>query len=349
MKRIPYILLAASVILASCGGNKSEKTTKETTAQKADTAKKKVTPVSVTEVQPEDFIAYVEVQSQIASDENVNATAQAPGVIRSINVHVGQHVGAGQVLASLDAAAIEQQIKAQEVQLNLFKQLYDKQQALWAQQIGTEVQLMQAKAQYEGALKGKDALVAQRNMYRITSPISGTVDQVNIKLGDVASPGMNGIRVVDINKMKAEASLGENYLGKVHSGDRVTLVLPDINDSIKTTLTYVAQAVDPVSRAFLVQVKLGNNKKLHPNMSCKMKIANYENKSALVVPVQVIQKTGNGDMVYVADGNVARAVVVTTGRNANGMVEVLSGIKAGDKVVTQGYAELDNGQQITIQ
>lgn len=345
MKRIPYIIVAASVILASCGGGKTEKQT----TQKTDTTKKKTVPVSVTEVQPQDFIAYVEVQSQIASDENVNATPQAPGVIRSINVHVGQRVGVGQVLATLDAAAIEQQIKAQDVQLNLFKQLYDKQQALWAQQIGTEVQLMQAKAQYEGALKGRDALIAQRNMYRITSPISGTVDQVNIKLGDVASPGMNGIRVVDINKMKAEANLGENYLGKVHAGDRVTLVLPDINDSIQTTLTYVAQAVDPVSRAFLVQVKLGNNKKLHPNMSCKMKIANYENKSALVVPVQVIQKTGQGDMVYVADGNTAKSVMVTTGRNSNGMVEILSGLSAGDKVVTQGYAELDNGQQIVIQ
>lgn len=346
MKRIPYIIIAASVILASCGGGKTEK---QQTTSKTDTTKKKTVPVSVTEVQPQDFIAYVEVQSQIASDENVNATAQAPGVIRAINVHVGQRVGVGQVLATLDAAAIEQQIKAQEVQLNLFKQLYDKQQALWAQQIGTEVQLMQAKAQYEGALKGKDALIAQRNMYRITSPISGTVDQVNIKLGDVASPGMNGIRVVDINKMKAEANLGENYLGKVHAGDRVTLVLPDINDSIKTTLTYVAQAVDPVSRAFLVQVKLGNNKKLHPNMSCKMKIANYENKGALVVPVQVIQKTGNGDMVYIADGNTAKSVMVTTGRNSNGMVEILSGLSAGDKVVIQGYAELDNGQQIAIQ
>ena len=346
MKRIPYILIAA-IILASCGGDKSTK--QETATTKTDSTKKKVTAVSVMEVQPQDFIGYVEVQSQIASDENVNATAQAPGVIKSINVHVGQRVGKGQVLASLDVAAMEQQIKGQEVQLNLYKQLYDKQQALWAQQIGTEVQLMQAKAQYEGALKQKDGLIAQRNMYRIVSPISGTVDQLNIKLGDVAAPGVNGIRVVDLDKMKAEANLGENYLGKVHSGDKVTLVLPDINDSIQTKLAYVAQAVDPSSRAFLVQVKLGNNKKLHPNMSCKMKIENYENKKALVIPVQVIQKTSNGDMVYVADGKVAKATLITMGRNSNGMVEVLSGLNAGDKVVVQGFAELDNGQPISIQ
>jgi RND family efflux transporter MFP subunit len=345
MKRIPYILVAA-IVLASCGGDKSGK---QDTAQNADTTKKKATPVSVMEVQPQDFVSYVEVQSQITSDENVNAGPQAPGVVREIDVHAGQRVSKGQVLASLDAAAIEQQIKAQEVQLNLYKQLYDKQQALWAQQIGTEVQLMTAKAQYEGALKQKDALIAQRNMYRIVSPISGTVDQVNLKVGDVASPGMNGIRVVDISKMKAEANLGENYLGKVHAGDKVTLVLPDVNDSIETQLTYVAQAVDPISRAFLVQVKLGGNKKLHPNMSCKMKIANYENKTALVVPVQVIQKTGQGDMLYIAAGKVAKAVHVNAGRNSNGMVEIVSGLSAGDKVITEGYSELDNGQPIVIQ
>lgn len=346
MKRIPYILLAA-VILVSCGDDKSSK--QETTTTKTDTAKRKAIPVSIMEVQPQNFIGYVEVQSQIASDENVNATAQAPGVVRSINVHPGQRVGKGQVLATLDAAAIEQQIKAQEVQVNLYRQLYEKQQSLWAQQIGTEVQLMTAKAQYDGAQKGKDALIAQRNMYRIISPISGTVDQMNLKLGDAAAPGVNGIRVVDLDKMKAEANLGENYLGKVHTGDKVTLVLPDINDSLITKLSYVAQAVDPSSRAFLVQVKLGNNRKLHPNMSCKMKIENYQNKNALAVPVQVIQKTGQGDMVYVADGNVAKAVPVTVGRNSNGTVEILSGLSAGDKVIIQGYAELDNGQPITIQ
>ena len=83
-------------------------------------------------------------------------------------------------------------------------------------------------------------------------------------------------------------------------------------------------------------------------MSCKMKIANYENKSALVVPVQVIQKTGNGDVLYLADGNTARATTVSLGRNSNGMVEILSGLSAGDKIVTEGYEELDNGSPIKL-
>ena len=190
---------------------------------------------------------------------------------------------------------------------------------------------------------------AQRALYSIVSPINGTVDAVNVKVGDPAQPGFGGFHVINLDKLKAEASLGENYIGKVRQGDAVTLVLSGVNDSINSKLNYVAQSVDPSSRAFLVQVKLGNNKKLHPNMSCIMKISNYENAHALIVPVSVIQKTSSGPAVYVVDGGVAKSVNVTVGSNANGMVEVLSGLKPGDQVITTGYEDMDNGQKIVIQ
>jgi RND family efflux transporter MFP subunit len=148
--------------------------------------------------------------------------------------------------------------------------------------------------------------------------------------------------------MKAEAKLGENYLGKVKSGDNVILVLPDLQDSIMTKINYVAQSVDPISRSFLVEVKLGNNKRLRPNMSCKMKIANYKNNSVITVPVSVIQKTSEGEVIYVANGNKAKAVMVSTGQNSNGMVEVLSGLEAGEKIIIEGFEELDNGAPISV-
>ena len=363
MKITLYLLLAA-LIIASCGSkteNKTEELIKlkkqraeldqkiaalEVEASKGDSTK--ATPVSVMSLSAVPFNAFVEVQAQITGDENVLATPQAPGVVRRIMVQPGQRVGKGQTLAVLDAGAVESQIKAQEAQLTLLRQLYDKQQKLWAQNIGTQVQLLQAKAQYESALAQKQALVAQRNMYIIKSPISGVVDQVNIKAGDVASPGTSGIRVVSKDKLKAIASIGENYLGKVQKGNDVTLIFPDLNDSMKTKISYVSQAVDPISRSFSVEIKLPSNSRLHPNMSCKMKIANYENADALVVPVYVIQKTAEGDMLYVADGNKARAVVVQTGKNSNGMVEILGGLKPGDRVITAGFQELDNGERIAI-
>jgi len=366
MKRLFYLVIPV-LILASCSSNnnkqgkdadelaklKKERSDIDVKIKKLEgngsDSSKKATPVSIMDVQPTNFVATVNVQAQITSDDNVYATAQAGGTIKDIKVHVGDHVTKGQVLATLDAAAAQQQVESQAAQLAFSKTMYEKQQKLWAQNIGTEVQLLQAKANYESAQKQAGALIAQKDMYRIISPISGTVDQVNIKIGDVAAPGISGIRVVNGDKLKAEANLGENYLGKIHVGNSVTLVFPDLNDSMKTAVTYVAESVDPSSRAFIVQIKLNNVRKLHPNMSCIMKIANYESKNTIVVPVSVIQKTSTGEQVYVADGNKAKAVVVRTGSNSNGQVEVLSGLSAGDKVITAGFEDLDNGDPITTQ
>ena len=365
MKHLTYLLIPA-IVFASCGGgNKAgndgdiEKLKKERAdldakiktleSKKPDSLKAKITPVSVTEVQPVSFNAYVEVQSQIAGDQNILATSQAPGVVKSISVKVGQKVSKGQVLAVIDAAAIEQQIEAMSPNLALTKSIYEKQQNLWAQNIGTEVQLLTAKTSYESTQKQIAALRSQRDMYRVVSPINGTVDAINLKVGEACSPGMNGIRVVSYDQLKAEASLGENYLGKVKQGNKVVIILPDLGDSIKTTLSYVSQAVDPASRAFTVQVHMANNSKLHPNMSCIMRISNYENPKALVVPVSVLQKTSAGEMLYIAEGNKAKSVMVQSGRNSNGLVEIISGLNPGDKVVTKGYEELDNGQDLLIQ
>jgi membrane fusion protein, multidrug efflux system len=366
MKRVAYLVLS-TIFFASCGGdsktgNKAEELTqlkKERAAldQKiakleADVNKNspgKATPISVMTVEPQSFKSFIEVQSSITGDENIYAVPQASGIVKSLLVRSGQRVSKGQTLAMLDAGPVDQQIRSAESQLSLQKQLYEKQQKLWAQNIGSEVQLLQAKTQYENALAQRQAAIEQRNMYKIVSPISGVVDEVDAQVGVMSSPMLNGIRVVSKDKLKATASLGENYLGKVQQGDPVTLEFSDLNESLRTKVSYVAQSVDPISRAFNVEVKLGSNGKLHPNMSCKMKIANYENNNAIVVPVSVIQKTAGGDLLYIVDGNKAKAVYVETGKNANGMVEVLAGLKAGDKVIIAGYQDLDNGELVAIQ
>ncbi len=355
----------AAVLLSACGGKKADPKAEiaKLKKERADIDVKirtleassgmkdsvKAVPVSVVAVAPQSFQSYIDVQAAITGNDNVIASPQAPGTVRSVLVHTGQHVSKGQTLAVLDAAAVEQQIAAQDAQIGLLRSLYEKQQKLWAQQIGTEVQLLSAKANYEAASKQRAAVVAQRNMYRIVAPVSGTVDVVRLTAGDMAAPGMSGIPIITGNKLKAEANLGESYLGKVKVGNPVTLVYNDGADSIKTRLDFVSPGVNALSRAFLVQVNLGANAQLHPNMSARMKIANYEAGNALVVPVGAVQQTGTGQIVFVADGKTAKSVAVQTGRTADGMVEILSGLSAGDKVVTSGYEDLDNGTVISVQ
>lgn len=367
MKR-SVILLFATIILASCS---SEEKQSDNKAARLDKLKKeraaldekiskleaevlkndpgKAIPVTVLAVKPEKFSTYIEVQAGVSGDENINVTPQAPGVVESINVRSGQHVGKGQVLATLDAAAVEQQIKAQEAQLTLVKQVYEKQQKLWSQNIGSEVQLLTAKANYESTQKQYEALQAQRRMYTITSPISGTVDAVNVKIGDATAPGAMGIRVVSFDKLKVITRLGENYIGKVKQGDNVKLVFSETGDTVTTKLNYVARSVDPVSRSFNVEVWLGNNKNISPNMSCKMQIQSYENNNALVVPISATQKTDEGTIVYVVKGNKAESVKIETGKTSNGMVEITSGLNTGDKVITEGQGEVANGSNVEIE
>lgn len=364
MKQLVYLLIPAMIIASCGGGNKSgsedlEKLKKERAeldtkikkmeGSKPDTAKGRVTAVAIAELQPQTFNSFIEVQSQITGDQVVNATARTMGTVNHVNVRVGQQVHQGQVLATLDAVVAEQQIKAMEPQIELAKSLYEKQQKLWEQNIGTEVQLMSAKTQYDNLLKQKSVLQAGKDLYNIISPISGTVDAVNMKVGDNGQMPNVNIRVVNTSTLKAEANLGENYLGKVKAGDVTLLIFPDTHDTMKAKISFVSKSVDPMSRAFLVEVKLPGSSKLHPNMSCILKIANYESHNALVIPVSVIQKTSHGEMVYIAEGNKAKSVMITTGRNSNGQVEVLSGLKAGDKIIVAGFEDLDNGEAINVQ
>ncbi len=366
MKRTIYLLLLPTIILAACGGDKAGKAEAELSKLKKERSelddkiakleievnKNKPTKgiaVSVQEMQPQTFNSYVEVQAVVIGEQSVLATPQAAGIVDKILVRPGQHVSKGQTLAILDAAAVEQQIKAIDAQVDLTKSIYEKQQKLWAQNIGSEVQLLSAKTNYEATSKQKAALVAQRAMYTIKSPINGTVDEVNIKEGEMAAIGMSGIRVSNTSDLKIQGTLGENYLGKVKQGNPVNLIFSESGDTIKSKLSYVAQSVDRISRAFQVEVRLGSNANLHPNMSCKMQIMNYQSNKALVVPVYVIQKTAEGDKLFIADGNKAKEVFVKTGKNSNGMVEVLNGLNAGDKIIIAGYADLDNGDQISVQ
>ena len=367
MKR-SIIILAATLALASCGddnsGTPAEKLAKlkkerieldkqiadlETQALKDKPAD--AVPVSVISLTPTEFNSYIEVQAAASGDENILATSQAPGTITRIHVRAGQHVKKGQVLATLAAAAVEQQIKAQDAMLTLSKQLYEKQATLWKQNVGSEVQLLTAKATYESNQKQYDALIAQRNMSRIISPINGTVDAIDVKVGSViGSPGAPpaGIRVVSMSKLKVETTLGENYIGKVKTGDPVILSFTETGTIINSKLSYVSRSVNEISRAFKIQVWIGNNKDIVPNMSCKMKILSYKNANALIIPIAAIQNTAEGEMVFIVENNKAKAVLVKTGKISNGNAEILDGLTSGDKVIVEGYAEVDNGRTVEI-
>jgi len=359
------ILLIRSIILLAACTNKPKDPKAELAdlkKQQADIAAKilalktatgvkdsvKVTDVNTVEVKTSTFVNYVQIQGKVDAKDNVTAYPQSPGTITGLYVKVGDHVSQGQVLAQLDNSVLKQNIAQAETQANLANTVYQRQKNLWDQKIGTEVQFLQAQANMQGAQKQVAGLRQQADMYRIVSPISGTVDQMDLKLGQAASPGATGIRIVNADNLKVKADVPESYATRVNQGQVVLVEFPDANDSLKTKVTFAAKVIDPASRSFAIEVQLPTNKNLRPNMTAILKIADYTKAASVVIPFNAIQKSEQGDYVFINDNGTAKRVLIKEGATYNNQTEILSGLKAGDQLITAGASDVEDGSKIKV-
>lgn len=307
--------------------------------------------VVVSEVAPGAFQTFVEVQGRVDARESVEVSAESMGIIKSINVREGDRVEKGAVLAELDNAMIRQSMEEVKTQLDFARQLFEKQENLWKQKIGTEVQYLQAKNQKESLEKRLATLQSQLEMTRIKAPVSGTVDEVNLKLGQAVSPGLPLLRVVNFNNMRVVAELAEAYIAKIKQGDVVELYFKDYERTENSKVVHVAKTINQINRTFRVEAALDTRTATYnPNMIVVLRIQDYEVDSALTVPVNVIQRSETGSYVMVAEQEkgqwMARKRYITTGKSYAARTEVADGLTAGDRLITVGYNDLNDGQQI---
>jgi membrane fusion protein (multidrug efflux system) len=308
-------------------------------------------PVLITEMNTESFSNYIDVQGKVDLDEVVTAIPEVPGIINSILVKQGQHVTKGQVVATLRSETVDRGIDQLDQQIAFAKTLYDKQKRLWDQEIGTEIQLLSAKNNYEALLKQKQTTLSNKNSFTVVSPIDGIVDAVNASVGQSYASPVNPpiIRIINTGKLRVKADIPENYASWVKTGSIARLLFADIKDSLNTRVAYAEKVINPMSRTFAVYIPLPSHQKYQPNMAVQVKIATYNNAHAFVLPVSLIQKTDNGEFVYVADNdNRARLIPVRLGNTYNNKVEILSGIAQGQKVISGGYEELNEGDFLEI-
>lgn len=308
----------------------------------------KAIEVGALEVKTGTFTNYVQIQGKIDAQDNVTAYPQSAGTIISLNAKPGQHVSKGQVLAQLDASVLQQQIAQGEANLDLTKTIYERQKNLWDQKIGTEVQFLQAQTNYQATKKQVAALRSQANLYRIVAPITGTIDQMDLKLGQVAQPGSTGIRIVNADVLKVKADVPESYSGSVGTGNKVMILVPDAHDSLTTNVTFAAKAIDPTSRSFAVEIKLPQRASLRPNMTAILKIADYSKANAISIPVKSVQRSEEGDYVYLNVNGIAKRTGIKVGATYGGMSEILSGLKVGDQLVTDGATDIEDGDKIKV-
>ena len=361
------IIIVLVTFIAACGGKggsdkkaELEKLKKEKAAldtkiakleeevSKTDTTKKeKLIEVLVTPLALKTFKSYIEVQGRVDADESVSLSTEMPGTITKINVKVGDHVTKGQVLAETDARPTQQQLAELQTNYELSKQVYDKQKNLWDQKIGTEITFLQSKTTKEGLENRINALQEQLKMTKIISPIDGTVDGVDIKLGQMTAPGMNAITVVNFSNLKVKAEVAEAYASRIKNGDEVLILFPDMRDSVTSTIHYASRAIKQLTRTFAVEILLDNKKEFHPNTVARLKINDYKSpKPEMVVPVKYIQKGAEESFVMVDENGIAVKKVVNIGREYSGIAEITTGLKEGDMLITDGYDLVNEGTKI---
>ncbi|RCR67974.1 efflux RND transporter periplasmic adaptor subunit [Larkinella punicea] len=306
-----------------------------------------VAPLSVTT-----FKHFVELQGTIDAKNNVQVTPKSGGPVTAVYVKEGDAVKAGTVLAKIDDQILRESVEEVRNQLSLANTVFEKQASLWKQQIGTEIQYLQAKNNKEGLEKRLATLNVQLSQSSVTSPISGIVDQVNVKTGETAMPGMGIVRVVNLSQLKVVAKVADSYAGSVRKGDAVVVRFPDINKELTTRISFVSTTVDPLSRTFSIEAPLPSDNSLKPNMLAQVKINDISKAKTIVIDQNLVQNTENGQLVYVAvsEGNkkLAKARQVKTGLSYGGQVEIITGLNSGDQLITQGYQELVDGQPINF-
>ena len=400
MKKITQIALVASlmIFIASCGNSKKDEsaqiTDKKAALEKLKASKlktdedirklqaelekldsntanaAKVKLVSVAPVAVQDFKHYIDLKGQVDA-ENISyiSPRMGPAQVKAVYVVQGQAVKKGQLLLKLDDAimrqsvtAARQQLEGIRTQLGYAKNIYQRQQNLWKEGIGTEVQLITAKTNVTSLENQLDAAGEQVKTYQeqlntanVYSDVSGIADIVNIKVGETFQ-GMTAqgpqIKIVNTSSLKVVTNVPENYLTRIHKGSQVEITIPDANKKVNSTISLISQSIDPIQRGFIAEAKIPFDATLKPSQSAIVKILDYTAPNAIVIPVNVVQSDETGKYVYVLSKSsngktIAHRIIVNIGEVYGENVEIKGGLKAGDQLVTEGFQNLYEGQMIS--
>lgn len=329
--------------------------------------------VGVDTLRIQDFAHYIELQGKIDADGiGYVAPSGQGGQVKAVYVKLGSRVSKGQLILKLDDAIAKQGVVAAQQQTGVLKArlaqaqtVYERYQNLWKQNIGAEIQVINAKADVDALQSQLNAAQAQvrlaqeqANMSNVYAGISGVIDEMNVKVGEFFSPQSaamphSGIRIVNTSNLKIVTKVPDNYIGRVKQGEKVVVEVPESGKpAFNTTISVVGASVDPTTRSFITEAKLPSDPMLKPNQTATMKILDYEAKAAVAVPVNVVQSDEKSKFVYVmekaGDKMIARKKTVIVGEAYGGLIEIKSGLTGGDIIITEGYQTVYDGQTVAL-
>lgn len=310
--------------------------------------------VTTTKVQRKDFRHFVEIQGSVKSDDLVTASAEVPGRIIQLTVKEGQRVHRGQLIAKLDGEQLDKQIAELEKSLELAKDVYSRQKRLWDQNIGSEMQYLRAKNEKERLEKSLETLQFQLTKLKVVAPIAGVIDAVNLKSGELASPGLPIVTILNTRNVKVVASVPENYLRAVRKGAKVRVKFPALTLEKEARVSRIGSTINPSNRTFEVEVNMINkNGLLKPNLLAVMVINDLSESDVIVVPMVLIQQDVEGkNYVFIkeegAEGAFAKKVFVKTGNSYQGEVVIEEGLTGDEVLIDEGARGLSENELIEV-
>ncbi len=320
-----------------------------------DIKKEEEALVSIVTVKDTVFSHYLEIQGNVNTKENLIIYPQFSGILNTVNVVAGQKVSKGQLLGTIDDGGLSQQLAQMENQLAFAKTTFERQKRLWDQKIGSEIQYLQAQTSMISQQKAVSQMKAQLAKTKIIAPFSGVIDELIAERGQVVGPGQGLMRIVNLNNMFVSTAIPESYIGKLKVGNPVAVDLASLGKTYTGKIRQVANYVNPNNRSFGIEVSVPNTDNLlRPNQVAKLKIIDYTNKNAVVVPSNVIQEDANGDQfVFVATAiknktGIAKKVIVTVGKTSENNTEILSGLDANMTIVSEGANTVSEGMKLNF-
>ena len=305
--------------------------------------------VQIQVVEETNFTHYISQPGIVSSKENILVSVEMSGIVVNRLIEEGRWVNKGDAIIQLDASILSNQVEDLRQTTELANTTYERQDNLWKQGIGSEIQYLQAKNQYVSLQKKLAAMEAQLDKLELIAPISGRLDEIYINVGEFAVPSMPAFRIVNSKKLQVEVDVAERYSAIIKKGDIVNLSFDALGINCQEKVSFVGQVINPQNRTFKVKININNIAgNIKPNAIASVKLQDFSQDDAMVLPSACIKKDMRGSFVFVADNNKAIKKYVETGLSQDDMTHITSGLALGQEVIVIGYDGVANGSKIDI-
>tara|TARA_B100000780_G_scaffold73585_1_gene49391 strand:- start:1307 stop:2473 length:1167 start_codon:yes stop_codon:yes gene_type:complete len=321
-----------------------------------DLNKDKNTPLITTfKVEEQVFTHFIELQGNVQTKQNVLVYPEILGILKKVFVKEGQSVIKGQLLAIIDDGGLSQKLNQLEANSQLAKTIFERQKKLWDQKIGSEIQYLQTKTSYESQKSAVSQLKQQLGKSLIKAPFSGVIDDVFKEKGTVVAPGPGAeiFRIINLSNMYIETDVPENYIGSITKNKMVEVNFPVLGETLNSKIRQVGNFINPINRSFKVEIGVPNlNEKVKPNLTARLKLNDYTNLNAILIPQSIISENSKGQQfIYVVKkDNETRAerLVIETGKTNGDLIEVTKNLTSGTEIIMEGARSVNNGQIVKV-